>query len=529
MLLKNRLLLLIFLPLISFSQQQELEELKLAVDTLFFVDKKVGLEKSERGLELAYPTQDTFYITYFLDQAGELNRFAGNYTLAIEQLQQCLDYKKGWKDLKDLSLTHNNLGKTYAQKGMYESAIFHFLEALKLMQVDQNLIGQAFYLNNIGAVYDMQHNYFKALDYYQQSLSIKHQLGDSLGVAASSTNVGITLFNLEKYEDAIQYFQTAQKIFADKGETNRELRDMVNIGKCYLELEDLELSKSHLMKAYQRKNDIEEEILLTTLCSNLGGLYLSLGQTDSASYFQKESFKLASHSNSFEGLMNAAMLAADIQEREQNFEAAHESILVAMAYKDSLVNEANIMAVAEMESKYELALQEKRIQEKNFQLERERLENEKVSAQNKFYIALIIVVVFLLVLILFKYRQNRRINELLQDQNTIIQNKNEGLEQLKEELKAELKDKTEILDDVFSKNKSNELPPELLSLSKREMEVLSYLALGKSDQEISDILFVSKATTKTHLRRIYSKLLVKGRSQAVAVAHKHGILGEVEK
>ena len=59
------------------------------------------------------------------------------------------------------------------------------------------------------------------------------------------------------------------------------------------------------------------------------------------------------------------------------------------------------------------------------------------------------------------------------------------------------------------------------------MEVLSYLALGWTDEQLAEKLFVSKSTIKTHLRRIYSKLLVRGRAEAVAIAHKHNIVGEV--
>lgn len=59
------------------------------------------------------------------------------------------------------------------------------------------------------------------------------------------------------------------------------------------------------------------------------------------------------------------------------------------------------------------------------------------------------------------------------------------------------------------------------------MEVLACLALGNTDQEIADKLFISKSTAKTHLRRIYSKLLVNGRAGAVAIAHKYDIIGNI--
>ncbi len=55
-------------------------------------------------------------------------------------------------------------------------------------------------------------------------------------------------------------------------------------------------------------------------------------------------------------------------------------------------------------------------------------------------------------------------------------------------------------------------------ISKREQEVLEYLAQGYSNQEIADRLFVSLNTIKTHVNNLYSKLDVKRRTQAVARA-----------
>lgn len=52
-------------------------------------------------------------------------------------------------------------------------------------------------------------------------------------------------------------------------------------------------------------------------------------------------------------------------------------------------------------------------------------------------------------------------------------------------------------------------------LSSREREVLEMLALGLSNQEIADKLFVSLNTVKTHLSNIYMKLDVKRRTQAI--------------
>jgi LuxR family maltose regulon positive regulatory protein len=63
------------------------------------------------------------------------------------------------------------------------------------------------------------------------------------------------------------------------------------------------------------------------------------------------------------------------------------------------------------------------------------------------------------------------------------------------------------------------------SLSARELGVLQLIAQGCSNQEISDRLFISLHTVKTHASHINSKLGVERRTQAVARAQELGLLG----
>ena len=70
-----------------------------------------------------------------------------------------------------------------------------------------------------------------------------------------------------------------------------------------------------------------------------------------------------------------------------------------------------------------------------------------------------------------------------------------------------------------------ELSPGTESLSTRELAVLRLIAQGCSNQEISDQLFISLHTVKTHASHINSKLGVERRTQAVARAKELGVLG----
>jgi DNA-binding NarL/FixJ family response regulator len=61
-------------------------------------------------------------------------------------------------------------------------------------------------------------------------------------------------------------------------------------------------------------------------------------------------------------------------------------------------------------------------------------------------------------------------------------------------------------------------------LSGREIEILDLVAQGKSNRNIAGELWISEATVKSHLLRIYEKLGANDRASAVAAAMKRGIL-----
>ncbi|MEU9066880.1 response regulator transcription factor [Streptomyces sp. NPDC048306] len=62
------------------------------------------------------------------------------------------------------------------------------------------------------------------------------------------------------------------------------------------------------------------------------------------------------------------------------------------------------------------------------------------------------------------------------------------------------------------------------ALTDRERDILAQLATGLGNREIARALFISEATVKTHLRRIYDKLGVDTRAGAVAVAKEQRLL-----
>ena len=63
-----------------------------------------------------------------------------------------------------------------------------------------------------------------------------------------------------------------------------------------------------------------------------------------------------------------------------------------------------------------------------------------------------------------------------------------------------------------------------LGITRRELEILELIAVGLSNREIAERLFVSENTVKTHSSRLFDKLSARRRTQAVQLGKEFGLI-----
>lgn len=85
---------------------------------------------------------------------------------------------------------------------------------------------------------------------------------------------------------------------------------------------------------------------------------------------------------------------------------------------------------------------------------------------------------------------------------------------------------TRLVIDQVSRRPANNTPqPKWIDdLTERENDVLVHMARGESNTEIAAALFLGEATVKTHVGRIFAKLGVRDRVQAVIAAYEAGVV-----
>ena len=84
---------------------------------------------------------------------------------------------------------------------------------------------------------------------------------------------------------------------------------------------------------------------------------------------------------------------------------------------------------------------------------------------------------------------------------------------------------TELFKRFTGQQDQNEADAEILaSLTAREREILTLIAMGETNADICASLYIADTTVKTHVSRIFSKLRVRHRSQAVTLAFRSGLV-----
>ncbi|MFN2347426.1 MAG: response regulator [Dermatophilaceae bacterium] len=76
----------------------------------------------------------------------------------------------------------------------------------------------------------------------------------------------------------------------------------------------------------------------------------------------------------------------------------------------------------------------------------------------------------------------------------------------------------------MAKPRPGQSTPELADLTERERQVFQHLAGGLSNTDIARAMFLSEATVKTHINRLFTKLAVRDRVHAVIFAYESGFV-----
>jgi ATP/maltotriose-dependent transcriptional regulator MalT len=425
---------------------------------------------------------------FILNQIAIVNLSLFDYAKSLESSRKSHELSQQIpnptrEDIAVIAFALHSIAITYHQLGDWDECNNYLLKSLAVAEkINHNRLA-AQILGEIGSYYlQHQEDTAQAIVYYERALTLQKNVKRSRGIA------------LQLYRLAAAYeFSDKQKAYAciEEGlsyslhqNPTSELVDLLHL-KAKMKLKEGELSEAEkfALEAFEH-------------CENK---------------FDREKGKVAD-------------VLASVYKLQQDYEQAmyyHEIKLAANKKVNNLENQREgLNAAKKLEIKTIRAEEtfQRELAEKNANLKDQKigqLHSEKSARDLIIYgVTIISLLVFYLLFLWFRSYRRKMVARDLQAEKEVkllLQRVN----MLQGSLNTRLVEDTALDAEKLNSNLSALMQT---PLTKREIDVLFELSKGKENKEIASDLFLSVNTVRSHLLKIYDKLDVKNRTQAIKKA-----------
>ena len=312
----------------------------------------------------------------------------------------------------------NNLGMFHWNKGNYQQALDYFFQALEMNKTNTIDSGNGVYFNNIGLIYQEMGQYEKALEYHKKSLAVRERYKNPSEISTSLANIAVVLGAMGNYPESEKKFLEAINTAKAANELGKYYDALSGLSDIYLEQNQAEKAIPLLTELLggRNANNIDRRSNLGPIsniikaCNHTNRPALALQYVEKGNDFLKE----------FPDLKNAAVLffqnASETYFRQNKPELGAEYLQKAIDAKEKIFSNENAQAIANLETKYNVAEKEKNLAETRANLAESEL---KVEQKNIFIFGMVALAIFLAVLGFLVYRQQKLKNDQLQKESQL--------------------------------------------------------------------------------------------------------------
>ena len=530
----KKILLFLFLASLNIVSQENRKD--SIEDTMYviFLEKITAAESEKAKINTLikagyyYFFEDISKSEYFYKKAAELLKGTENYSEAN---------------------TLSKLGLLSKKRGDFDESYKYFVESKKIFETlkDTSRIGSSYL--DIGYLYHYIDEKEKELEYYKKGYDLVKNINDTL-VGKSYINFGSYYRREYKLDSSLYYYDKALEIFKKLKLEDRIHQVYNNAASSHARKGDykkeIEIRKKTLVYAKKSHN----KMLQTVNYHNIAGAYYKLEQYNTANSYIDSSLTVAINEGFKYRIARSYKTKAGINAKVQNYKTAYKSHQMFKRYSDTVFDFKNQNKIKELELN------------NKFEIEKKNLEliAHKKEAQNRLYIIVFSIVLFLGGLLVFSIRRNAKIrakrikdqleNEKLKKEILIQKFKTaeaevkeliadnsmrlEFIKQLSSQIKNDkdetdshdikkytqslllklqqqittenkfslLHEKIEIINNEFNEKITSQFP----SLTKTEREVCLLLRLNLSIKEIASIRNATAGSIKTIRYRIRKKM-----------------------
>lgn len=421
---------------------------------------------------------------YVLVKLADICNHHGEYALSMESSFKALELSdqiinKTRNELVVVLFAQNIIGHTYSLIEEWDISLKYLKDGVKTAKKCASFHGEALNLNNIGSIYSKLNNHSKSLYYYKRSLQLNDLEREKIK-REQSGNMARLLCNISSQYIQINELDSAQ-VYIHKA---LEAAKILNESSTMLAVRCIESEIALKQNNFQQAKEIA-----------IGALSFTKGQAPSDK-------------------LNLYEMLVKIYEKEKNGEQLSKYSKLRQIAKDSVLNLDKQKEIVMMNAKMEL----KKLDKKNdlILLQKQNEINSIKNREIKIYVGVGLSFIAILVFSLLWYRKHKKqiLGKQLKAENE-IKHHLDIIMSLQSKVNAQLLENPSLDGESINKNMEEILHAKL---TNRELDVLVELSKGKDNKKIANDLFISVNTVRTHLLKIYDKMDVKNRTQAVQKA-----------
>lgn len=348
---------------------------------------------------------------------------------AMSYARESLYLARRLDDQYGIAEAHHTLGMIYRYQNMYDEALDHFLQALKIREEIQDEVGLARSYNNIGQISDLQGNLSEALGYYEKSLMLRLQNKDSVGIIYSYISIGEVFEKQGDFEQAISSYADALIIANAKNELKGEAFAHAKMGDLFFRMKMYENAEMHYRKGLDQSTSLDDKNGIVLNQTGLATVLTHHGQYPEAQAMLEESLVISRENGFKERTLDAYAALTRVYSDQENYERAYEYQNQYTNLKDSIFNQLKSESLAAIRARHELEKKENEILELRRRQQIDQLRN--ISLWGLFAGLLLLGG---LAIVIYRYRIQARNNLLLSQQKEKIIAKNRQLEVSNQEL-----------------------------------------------------------------------------------------------
>lgn len=370
----------------------------------------------QQGLNLAQQLNYVRGQIQCLNVLGNYYERKTEYGQALEAYEQSLNLIKQHPGQKGAAILINNIAILYMRRGAYEKALEWYLDALKLEEEAGNQRGIAQSYNNIGILYYYQQNIDKTLEYFEKSIAIEEQLNQPDLLKKGYNNIGALYDYQKKYDQSLYYYQKSYALSRKLQDRQEMALNLNNIATAHLGLGHIDTAYQYLEEAIALHQELGDFRGMSNSYYNFATLHQGKKQYGKAKQFFQQSLDIAIDNGLRELESEAYKGLAQLAEEQEEYQLANDYWRSFRTAKDSLLNANMTKAIAEVESKYQVAKKEKALLEKQLEID----QRDFALRQKNLQLLIVVVVgsLLLLVALLIVYLLRQR-NQQLERQRAL--------------------------------------------------------------------------------------------------------------